>query len=230
MGFTYKNSAGNGTNTFADSVSVTLTGTAVSAGDLIVCWCGWAIDGLSWSVDDGSASVFEQCQINTQTNWYQAFGQFIICRSSVATGLPTYTFNIAGAFGPQLAVHVITASDVVAIDSQVADQGSLGGTIADSGALPAISGSDVIVFGGLMIENSTGFSGQDIDGAGAVNGVDVNAGAFHHQSFYQTGLTGTPHVTAILDSPEKWLMNALALKINNPITANKVGSLLMAYQ
>ncbi len=232
MGFTVKNIAGGATNGFADSVSATLVGTPVSTGDLVVAWCGWALDGLSWTVSD-STSTFEQGLSNSQSSWSPAHGQFLFLPFSVASGFQTYTFDIPGAFGPQIIVYIFGTTGAVVVDTQVADQGlgGAGSTSPDSGALPTLTGTDTLILGGMMAENSPIYSAQTIGGGAATGEGYLNAGAFAHEAFYQTGITGTPSAAATLNTAQKWLANAISFKIPSPSpVANKVGSLLMAYQ
>ncbi len=214
---------------FADSVTESLVGQPVQAGDLVIVWCTWAGDGLTASVSDGF-STFVPCSVNNAGVWPTAHGQFFYCLSSVAVGLPDYTLSVPGAFGPAIDVWVYRPSSHAIFDVELATAslGGAGSTSVDAGAL-ATTGVDELVFCGFFTE-----ANPDVN-AYAIGGVDASTGAY---SFYY-GLTigtfyletiGTVHPIATLGSAQKWLANAISFKIADAPTANKVGSLLMAYQ
>ncbi len=211
--FTYKNACTGGTSTFADSVSCSITGTGVSSGDLVVAWLGWGIDGLSPSISDTS-STFSPATANNSITWSQAHGQFFYVLSSVATGTPTYTATVTGAYEPEIIVWIFTPSAAATFDIDVATEslGFAGSTSPDSNVL-ITTGKNELVIGGLMTENnSTPVTDQAIGGSSATtNAVSAAYPSFTVASWYLATI-GTIRATATLNSSQKWLINEIAFK------------------
>ncbi len=211
--FTYKNHCTGGTTGPTDSVSCSISGTSVSSGDLVVAWLGWGTDGLSPSISDTS-STFTPATANNSTTWSTTHGQFFYALSSVATGTPTYTATVTGAYEPEIIVWVFTPSSAVTFDIDVATEslGFGGSTSPDSNVL-ITTGSNELVIGGLMTENnSTPITAQAIGGSSATtNAFSAAYPSFTMASWY-LGTVGTIRATATLNSSQKWLINEIAFK------------------
>lgn len=209
--YTYKNSCIGTTNTFADTVNCTLVGTTVSSGDLVVVWAGWAIDSLTASVSDGTSSLTGK-GVNPGTNWSGAHGQFFYILSSVATGTPTYTLTVTGAYGPCIVVYVFTPTAAVTYDNDVATESSVTSTSVDSTSI-TVGGSDELIVGGAMIENGPTVSAEAIGGTSATtNKINGYSGGFTQAGWYLEK-TGSVAATATLSSSEHWLANEIGFKI-----------------
>ena len=214
MGFTFKNFGV--ASAASDTCNVTLTGTSVSAGDLIVAWCGWAQTESGSSFTDSGGSIFLGAGINTGGPWTDVNGQFIYCLSSVATGLPTYTLTKTGTLFPMFYVFVYTPTATPVLDQQIysAGLGGAGSTSPDSGSITT-TGSDELVVGGLLAENdATPVTAYAIGGVGAGPQIaSFQASAFTIGMWSGT-TTGTVNATATLNLSEKWLSNAISFKIS----------------
>ncbi len=213
MSFTFKNQTGNAAST--DTTTATLTGTTVTAGDLIVAWCCWINDGLTPTFAD-SGGAFTAGSRNTGGAWANANGQYFYKLASDVTGLQTYTFTATGSLGPSFGVYVFTPSSPCVYDNQIATAslGFAGSTSVDSGSL-VTSGTDVLICAGLMAENDgSPVTAQAIGGSAAT----TNAGGFYggtvtFQEWY-LAKTGTNNATATLNASQKWIANAISFKID----------------
>ncbi len=223
----FVNSCANGVNGSSNTTSCAISGTAVSAGDSVMCAAGWAVDGLTASVSDGTSN-FTGGAVNPGTNWSTAHLQVFYLSSSVATGTPTYTLTVTGAFGPHIACLVFTPTGALAFDTDIATaSGGALSTSVDSGSITT-TGSDELVIGALMAENSPTVSAQAIGGTSATtNHIEFASGAFTIAAFY-LAKTGTINATATLTTGQKYVANEAGFKIAAGGGAAPSGLLLMS--
>ncbi len=226
MGFTVKNVTGAGAA--SDTCNVTLTGTPVAAGDLIVAYCGWITNVGTWSFGDNVTSSYTGAAENTGGGWTNANGQFFYKLASVATGFPTYTFTATGSTAPLFIVYVFGPSGTVTYDTGIATA-SLGpaqSTSPDSGAFTT-TGIDELCLGGMMCENdATPVTAQAIGGADATTnaGTIFGAGSATIASWYLATSGANIHATATLNAAEKWIANAISFTNTNPVVSTTVTS------
>lgn len=213
----FKNSCVGTTNTFANSVACTITGTPVAAGDLVVVWAGWAVGGVTPAVSDGTTS-FTAGSLNTASNWASAYGQYFYLTASVATGNLTYTLTATGSYGPDILVLVFTPSGAATFDADIATESGNASTAVDSHSITT-TGSDELIVGGAMIENGPTVSAQAIGGVSATtNSLSGYSGGFTHSGWFLAA-TGSVAATATLSSSQKWLSNEIGFKIASGATA-----------
>ncbi len=209
MGFTFKNAVG--ALAASDTCSATLTGTSVTAGDLIVAWCGWATDVGAWSFGDNVTPSYFGAALNTGGPWSAANGQFFYKIASVATGLPTYTFTATGSSFPGFIVNIFTPTGTVTYDNGLATAQSFpGSTSVSSGAFTAGAG-DTLCIGGMMCENDgTPLTSRAIGGGSATtNAQEFFDGSLSHATWY-LATSGSVSATATLNASQKWLANAIS--------------------
>lgn len=223
MGFTNTNGAVWASS--ADTVSVTLSGVNVLAGDLVTVLVGWGEDGLTTDVTDGT-TTFTPAGLNTGGPWLHANLQFFYLLSSVATGLPTYTFTATGCVFPMIFVWVWTPTATPIFDDQVYSAGvGFGGSASvDTGNLTT-SGSDELVIAGALNENSsTPWSSYLIGGGAPDAQFEFFSSTFTIGSWFKS-ITGTVNGTVTLNSAQKWIANAISFKLP-PVGGGGAGGLV----
>ncbi len=227
MDFTFKGV--NGSLGAFDNAAVVWSGTAIAAGDFIAAWVTWNNDIGAASVTDGT-STFEAGTRNSGGVYSGGNGQWFFLRAAVAIGSPSYIFSGIGAQGILMHVFAFTPAGVVAFDNQLVMQHGTT-TSFDSGAL-ATGGSNALVLVGLNTEgDATPITSKQIGGASAsTNANEYYDGASMTIADWYLETTGSVAATATLNASLVLLANVISFRVSTPPTANKVGSLLMAYQ
>ncbi len=213
MSFTFKGySFGSGATNSADGTG-NYTGTAVSAGDLVVAWCLYEGAGLTATLSDTASGWNVQAE-NT-SGWTNGRGRFIYTTNSLATGSPNYILTVTGATGPMFILFVFTPSSTPTFDNEIHSNGSIGGsTSVDSTAFTAVSGDTLVVGGGGAQTDGTPVTAFAIGGSSATTNAQA---AFFQGDFtiaeWYLATSGSVAATATLNTSLPWLANAISFNI-----------------
>ncbi len=225
MGFTYKNFVAGVAS--SDTASATLTGTAVTAGDLIVSFVIWydSTHALTHSFVDSSSGHSGAVHNEGVGSFADVRAAFFYKVASVATGLPTYTFTATGCAQIFFGTYVFTPSGTVTFDAQIGSATSFSSSSVDSGALAA-AGSNVLILGGVgALNDATPVTAQAIGGTSAtINQQNGYVLGLFSLAMWYLEKTGTNSATATLNSSQAWLANAISFVNTDSVPSTIVTS------
>lgn len=209
MSFTLVNSAATSNNGSGSSLGVALSGTPVSAGDLVVVTasCGGAGIGID-SVSDGTTTFSTLTQLTSGNNGARIRGFYLL--ASVATGLPTYTVTFsANCTSRSITVYIFTPTAAVTFDQQngtevIASTNGVSGNVTTTG-------TDEMVLASQMNENQSASSSEQINSLAATG--SINSGTNHTLWYLAFASTFTGQATETIGSSTRILTIIAGFKI-----------------